>query len=213
MNAQRSPLLPFLAAAVLAWVSLNGAVPVASAQQPLAAKTKVVYALAVTDRIRVSIFGEEDLGTDARVDAFGNINLPLVGDVHVAGLSVDDAQKLIEKEYRDGQYLRRPQATISIAEYAPREVSIQGQVKEPGRFLLPTESTYSVVELVTKAGGFTDIAKGSEVTITHFTPDGKKTVRKVDVQSIIQGKGTSKSQDNSLMLEPGDIVYVPESII
>ena len=85
-------------------------------------------------------------------------------------------------------------------------------MKEPGRFLLPTESTYSVVELVTKAGGFTDIAKGNEVTITHFTPDGKKTVRKVDVQSIIQGKNSEKAQDSTLMLEPGDIVYVPESI-
>jgi polysaccharide export outer membrane protein len=213
MNAHRSTLLPFLAAALLAWVSLDRAVPAASAQPQLGAKTKVVYVLAITDRIRVSIFGEDDLGTDARVDAFGNINLPLVGDVHVAGLSVDDAQKLIERSYRDGQYLRKPQATISIAEYAPREVSIQGQVKEPGRFLLPTESTYSVVELVTKAGGFTDIAKGSDVTITHFTPDGKKTVRKVDVQSIIQGKNNNRGQDSTLMLEPGDIVYVPESII
>ena len=212
MHATRLPLLSCLAACLLAWVSLNPAVPAARAETQ-SIKTKVVYVLAVTDRIRVTIFGEDDLGTDARVDAFGNINLPLVGDVHVAGLSVDDAQRLIEKAYRDGQYLRKPQATIAIAEYAPREVSIQGQVKEPGRFLLPTESTYSVVELVTKAGGFTDIAKGSDVTITHFTPDGKKTVRKVDVESIIQGKNTGKAQDSSLMLEPGDIVYVPESII
>jgi polysaccharide export outer membrane protein len=212
MNARRLTLLSRLAAALLAWVSCDGIAHVAKAEaQPT--KGRIVYVLAVTDRIRVSIFGEDDLGTDARVDASGNINLPLVGDVHVAGVSVDEAQKLVEKAYRDGQFLRRPQVTISIAEYAPREVSIQGQVKSPGRFLLPTESTYSVVELVTKAGGFTDIAKGSDVTITHFAPDGKKTVRKVDVQSIIQGKGNGKAQDSSLMLEPGDIVYVPESII
>jgi polysaccharide export outer membrane protein len=161
----------------------------------------------------VTIFQEEDLTTECRVDVFGNVNLPLVGDVHVAGLDVNDAQRVIEAAYRDGQLLRRPQATISIEEYAPREVSIQGQVKEPGRFLLPIESTFSVVELVSKAGGFTDIAKGSDVTITHISPDGKKTVRKVDVQSIIQGKGSANSQDSSLLLEPGDIVYVPESII
>jgi polysaccharide export outer membrane protein len=211
MRAPRLSLLPRLAATLLAWASLDGAAHLAWADaQP--AKARAVYVLAVTDRIRVVIFGEDDLATDARVDAFGNINLPLVGDVHVAGLSVDDAQRLVERAYRDGQYLRKPQATISIAEYAPREVSIQGQVKEPGRFLLPTESTYSVVELVTKAGGFTDIAKGNEVTITHFTPDGKKTVRKVDVESIIQGKNSEKAQDSTLMLEPGDIVYVPESI-
>jgi polysaccharide export outer membrane protein len=212
MNASRLNLLSRLAATLLVWASLDGAAHPARAQtEPV--HSKVVYVLAVTDRIRVVIFGEDDLATDARVDAFGNINLPLVGDIHVAGLSVDDAQRAVERAYRDGQYLRKPQATISIAEYAPREVSIQGQVKSPGRFLLPTESTYSVVELVTKAGGFTDIAKGNDVTITHFTPDGKKTVRKVDVESIIQGKNSERAQDSTLMLEPGDIVYVPESII
>jgi polysaccharide biosynthesis/export protein len=176
-------------------------------------RPKFVYSLTSTDKIRVTIFQEDDLATEARVDAFGNINLPLVGDVHVAGLSVNDAQKAIEAAYRDGRFLRTPQATISIEEYAPREVSIQGQVKEPGRFLLPIESTFSVVELVTKAGGFTDIAKGSDVTITHIGPDGKKTVRKVDVQSIIQGRSSARADDSSLLLEPGDIVYVPESII
>jgi polysaccharide export outer membrane protein len=212
MNAHRINLFARVAATLLAWASLDGAAHLGRAQAQ-ATRDKAVYVLAITDRIRVVIFGEDDLATDARVDAFGNINLPLVGDVHVAGLSVDDAQRLVEKAYREGQYLRKPQATISIAEYAPREVSIQGQVKEPGRFLLPTESTYSVVELVTKAGGFTDIAKGNEVTITHFTPDGKKTVRKVDVESIIQGKSSEKAQDSALKLEPGDIVYVPESII
>jgi polysaccharide export outer membrane protein len=207
-----SPLKFLSWIALLASVLLGAAAPSAPAADD-AAKPKFIYTLTATDRIRVTIFQEEDLTTECRVDAFGNVNLPLVGDVRVAGLNVNDAQKVIEAAYRDGQLLRRPQATISIEEYAPREVSIQGQVKEPGRFLLPIESTFSVVELVSKAGGFTDIAKGSDVTITHISSDGKKTVRKVDVQSIIQGKGSANSQDSSLLLEPGDIVYVPESII
>ncbi len=138
----------------------------------VADKPEYVYRLTITDRIRVSIFQEDDLATITRIDARGNVNLKLLGDVHVSGLTVAEAQRTIEQAYRDGRYLRNPQVTISIEDYAPREVSISGQVKAPGRYLLPIESTFSIVELVTKAGGLTDIAKGSSVIVTRTTPDG-----------------------------------------
>lgn len=71
----------------------------------------------------------------------------------------------------------------------------------------------SVVDLVTKAGGLTDTAKGSAVVVTHYDADGKKITVKVDVEGIIKGKKSARSSDNSLLLQPGDIVFVPESII
>jgi polysaccharide export outer membrane protein len=176
-------------------------------------KNAFIYRLTVTDRVRVSIFQEEDLAEIVRVDARGNINLKLVGDLHIAGLTVNDAQRAIEQAYRDERFLRNPQVTLSIEEYAPREVSIQGQVKAPGRFLLPIESTWSVVELVTRAGGLTDIAKGSSVVVTRINAEGKKVTYTIDVESVIRGKKASNAENSSLPLEPGDIVYVPERII
>jgi polysaccharide export outer membrane protein len=183
------------------------------AEDAKADKPNFVYHLTVTDKIRVSVFQEEDLAVLARIDASGNINLKLVGDIHVAGLTASEAQRVIEDAYRDGRYLRSPQVTVSVEEYSPREVSIQGQVKAPGRYLLPVESTFSVVELVTKAGGFTDIAKGSEVIVTRITPDGKKTTFTVDVDSAIRGKKSSSESNIPFQLEAGDIVYVPERLI
>lgn len=176
-------------------------------------KPGYVYHLTVTDRIRVSIFQEEDLATIARIDARGNVNLKLIGDLHVAGLTVAEAQRAVEQAYRDGRYLRNPQVTISIEDYAPREVSISGQVKAPGRYLLPIESTFSIVELVTKAGGLTDIAKGSNVIVTRTTPDGKTVTITVDVDSLIRGRKSSNPDNTAVLLEPGDVVYVPERII
>ena len=79
--------------------------------KPDPGKTAFVYTLTITDRIRVSIFQEDDLTVSGRVDSAGNINLKLVGDVHVAGLNVTDAQHAIEAAYRDGRYLRNPQVT------------------------------------------------------------------------------------------------------
>ena len=172
----------------------------------------LAYTITLTDLLRVDIYQEDDLKTMSRVDAKGNVNLPLVGEVHVVGLTISDAQKAIENAYRDGRYLRTPQVTINVEAYASREVSIQGQVRSPGRYPLPIETSMTVLELVTKAGGFTDTAKGTAVNITRITTDGKKQVFTIDVDSLIKGRDKASIGDNSLMLQPGDIVYVPERI-
>jgi polysaccharide export outer membrane protein len=171
------------------------------------------YTLTATDRLRIAVYQEDDLSSIVRIDANGDVNLLLVGEVKIAGLTVREAQKVIEDAYRDGRFLRDPQVIITVEEYAPREVSIGGQVRNPGRYPLPIESTMTVVDLVTKAGGLTDIARGGAVTITHITPDGKKITTTVDVDSIIKGKAQAKADDTTIQLQPGDIVYVPERII
>jgi len=175
--------------------------------------TRPSYIIANTDRLRITVYQEEDLSVFARVDAKGTVNLPLVGEVVVAGSTVSEAQRLIEQAYRDGHYLKKPQVTINIEEYAPREVSIDGKVRNPGRYPLPIEANMSVLDLVTKAGGMTDTAKGTAISVTRISADGKKTVFTVDVESLIKGRDRAKATDNSLTLQPGDIVYVPERII
>lgn len=203
-------LRPWLAAfaAVLAFGLPGRAAPSLKNEQPA-----YVYHLTITDRIRVTVFQEDELAVIARIDARGNVNLKLVGDIPVAGLTVNEAQRAIEKAYRDGRFLRNPQVTVTIEDYAPREVSIQGQVKAPGRYLLPIEATFSIVELVTKAGGLTDIAKGYDVIVTRVLPDGTKTTFHVDVDSIIRGKKASGPATPPLELQAGDIVFVPERVI
>lgn len=173
----------------------------------------IAYKITLTDLLRIDIYQEDDLRTMSRVDAKGKINLPLVGEVVVAGLSLSEAQKSVETAYREGRYLRNPQVTINIETYAAREVSIQGQIRSPGRYPLPIETSMTVLELVSRAGGFTDTAKGTAVNITRVSPDGKKQVFTIDVDSLLKGKDRANIADNSLMLEPGDIVFVPERII
>lgn len=181
---------------------------------PPMSKEKAVasYRIAVTDLLSVSIYQEPDLQATARVDANGNIHLALVGDVKVAGLTVDAAQKAVKKAYQDGQYLRDPQVNIGVQSYATREVSISGQIGAPGRYPLPVETNMTVLDLVTKAGGFTDTAKGTAVTITRITPDGKQQLFTIDVASLLHGDSGANLRDNSLVLQPGDIVFVPQRI-
>ena len=175
--------------------------------------TRPSYIIANADRLRITVYQEEDLSVFARVDAKGTVNLPLVGEVIVAGNTVSQAQHVIEQAYRDDHYLKKPQVTINIEEYAPREVSVDGKVRNPGRYPLPIEANMSVLDLVTKAGGMTDTAKGTAISVTRISADGKKTVFTVDVESLLKGRDRAKATDNSLTLQPGDIVYVPERII
>lgn len=176
-------------------------------------KKNYIHTLALADRVRIAVYQEEDLASLTRIDARGRVNLPLIGEINIGGLTVIEAQAAIENAYKDGRFLRNPQVTVSVEEYAPREVSIQGQIRNAGRYTLPIESTLTVVELVTKAGGITDIGKGSAVTVTRLLPDGTKKVFTVDVDSVIRGKKDTKTDDSALLLQPGDIVYVPERLI
>lgn len=208
MSPFRSPFLRF--AAGLGLLLLAAFV---SRAEDTGTRPALTYAIACTDRLRIAVYQEEDLSVIARVDAKGNVNLPLVGEVPVVGKTVSEAQKAIEAAYQTGRYLKNPQVTINIEEYAPREVSIQGMVRNPGRFPLPIEANMTVLDLVTKAGGLTDTARGTAITVTRITPDGKKVVFTVDIESLMKGREKAKVTDNSLILLPGDIVYVPERII
>jgi polysaccharide export outer membrane protein len=202
-------LLPFL----LAVLALGGGLPVFGQGTGKSDKKNYIHTLGLADRVRVAVYQEDDLTSLTRIDARGRINLPLLGEITIGGLTVVEAQAAIEHAYKEGRFLRNPQVTISVEEYAPREVSIQGAIRSAGRYTLPIESTLTVVELVTKAGGITDIGKGTAVTVTRILPDGTKKVYTVDVDSAIRGKRDTKSDESALMLMPGDIVYVPERLI
>ncbi|MEN9841125.1 MAG: hypothetical protein RL376_925 [Verrucomicrobiota bacterium] len=188
--------------------------PNASVSTPASGTTtSPAYVLTNTDRIRVAVYQEEDLSLIARIDSQGRLNLPLVGEVAIAGLKVQEAQQAIERAYQEGRFLRNPRVTISVEEYAAREVSIQGQIRSPGRYPLPIESSMTIIELVTRAGGFNDTAKGTAVRITRILQDGTKKNFEVDVESLIKGKRGANVSDNSLVLQPGDIIFVPERLI
>ena len=199
------PLFSFL---LLFLLAMAGAVR----GQDTGNKKNYIHTLTLADRVRIAVYQEEDLTSLTRIDARGRVNLALIGEIGIGGLTVIEAQAVIENAYKDGRFLRNPQVNVSVEEYAPREVSIQGAIRSPARYVLPIESTLSVVELVTKAGGITDIGKGSAVSVTRILPDGTKKVFTVDVDSIIRGKKDTKVEDNTLLLQPGDIVYVPERL-
>lgn len=174
----------------------------------------VPYRITRGDRISISILGEPELKvTGTRVEPVGTVNLVLIKEVNLSGLTIAEAEAKVAKAYQDGKYLRSPRVNITVDEYAPRTVIVSGKVNIQGRQEIPPNAEFTIKDLIFKAGGFTDTARSSAVKVTRTMPDGTQKYFILDVESGIKGRANSNSKDASFVLEPDDVVYVPEKLI
>lgn len=128
------------------------------------------------DLIQVSMFENPELSGSFRVDADGDIMLPLIGTVHLAGETADAVGTQIAKRYVDAGILKPESAyaTVSVLEYATQGITVNGEVKTPG--IYPALGVRMLNDLIAAAGGETPAA-ASKVVITHRDdPDHPATV-------------------------------------
>src|SRR5438105_8044371 len=97
------------------------------------------YTLSANDQVAIEVFGEEDLRTNGRLNGEGNLSLPLLGSVHLGGLTLAQAASRITELYgRD--YLVNPKVNITLVGYAKRRFTILGQINRPGNYEMPEGS-------------------------------------------------------------------------
>jgi len=157
--------------------------------------------LGVGDVVKITVYQNPDLTVDARVSELGQINFPLIGVVTIGGLSVSQAQALIEKRLRDGGFVLKPQVTIQTTQIRSSQISILGQVAKPGRF--PIEIVGSKVsEMIAAAGGV--VPGGADIVTLVGNRDGKPIKLDIDLPLILQ-QGRA---DLDIPVENGDIIYV-----
>ncbi|MBI4508433.1 MAG: polysaccharide biosynthesis/export family protein [Deltaproteobacteria bacterium] len=154
------------------------------------------------DLFEVRVFDEPDLAGVYQVGTDGAISFPLIGRVVVEGKLPSDVEQEIKARLADG-FLKNPQVSVLVKEYRSKKVSVFGQVRNPGTF--PFTEHMSVIEAITRAGGFTSMAKKNSVRVTRLV-DGKTTKTTVAVEDIGQGKAPN------YQLWPGDVVFVPERV-
>jgi polysaccharide export outer membrane protein len=188
-------------ALVVVTVAACGPTTKPAAVEPIA-PPQVDITLGVGDTFEVRVFGEPDLSGTFKVGGQGNITYPLVGDLHVEGLDPQAVSKLIGDRLRQG-IMRDPQVTVTSKDQLSKKVYILGQVGHPGTF--PYSPSMTVVEAITVAGGFTQLAAKNDTTITRID-QGKETKMKVPVADIGEGKA------RNVFLRPGDIISVPERL-
>jgi polysaccharide export outer membrane protein len=144
----------------------------ASAQQPAGATASSPQAVAPPlligpgDLISLAIFDSPDLSGRFRVDEKGDIYAPLLGRVHVQGLTAEQAAELIEKQYVDTDILKPDSShgTVFIEEYANQGITVSGEVKSPGVY--PALGIRMLNDVLTAAGGIQPTA-AAKVIITR----------------------------------------------
>lgn len=168
------------------------------------------YRLFVRDLLRITVFGEDGLDVQRRIDGNGMVSLPLVGSVALQGLTIAAAEEKIRQTYIAKEIFVRPQVSVSVAEYVAREVSVIGQVKNPGKFPLPIEvNSVQIVDVISQAGGFTRLGRADSVRVSRKAADGSEQSFSVDVQRMFNGRGGV----SPFLVYPGDVVFVPERIL
>ena len=194
-------------------------IPGTAASQPAAASTSRVaasaptstggvsvpagYILSPNDQVAVEVFGEDDLRTNGRLNPEGNLSVPLLGSIHLAGLTLTQAvSKLTELYSRD--YLVNPKINVTLVSYGSRRFTILGQVGHPGIFEMPPGGI-DLLEAVAMAGGYTRIASPERITVRRHNASGDQII-KVNAKRFTKGKG------GGFRVEPGDTITVGESI-
>jgi polysaccharide export outer membrane protein len=148
------------------------------------------YSLGTGDKVRVIVYGEDDMGGTFDIDSNGTISLPLIGPVKAAGLSAHQLEAEITTDLAAG-YLNDPRVNVEITTYRP--FYVMGQVNRPGQYAYVNDM--SVLNAVAMAGGYTDHAVESSVCIRR---NGDTREACVDA-------------DETTKIHPGDVVRVPES--
>ncbi len=170
------------------------------------------YRLSVRDQIDIQVFEEPDLSLTQRIDGDGQIRIPLLGNRRIAGKTVREAEDFIENLYQEEGMLRDPMITVRVNQYAPKEVSILGAVGRPGKQEFPIErNRLDIVDVVSRAGGFSGIARGNAVHITRRDErTGEEETFTVNVESMITG--SRRGDGERFYVYPGDVIWVPERV-
>lgn len=173
--------------------------PLAEAKTPSAS-----YTLRPTDLLRVSLYQEPDFNADAQVDQAGDVILPLIGRVHVAGKTLTETQLVLTERLK--RFYKEPSLTLLILKYAERKVYIDGMVGHAGPVLFPPEEKLTIGKAISIAGGILPRGERSDVKLTRIV-DGKEQTITVDMTEINSGRTPD------IELQENDRIYVRDSRI
>ena len=168
------------------------------------------YLIDSKDILNITVFDEPGLSMKVGVSDEGILSYPLIGDIEAKGLTTQEVKEILEQRLKDG-YLKNPEVTVMLdidlmARYKEKEVFVLGEVNRSGA--IPILGKYlSVLEAVTKAGGFTKLAAPNRTKVIRVEEGEEKTIM-VNLNKVKKG---NKSLD--IILKPGDIVVVPETYL
>ena len=197
-------------------VAQRGIVAAAPASTSMANSDSTNYILGPEDEINVRVFAAEDIpDKPAQIANDGTVNLPMVGEVHAAGLTVEQLQASLVAAYR--KYFKDPQVTVEVTDFRSQPVSVAGNVNTPG--VVQLRGKRNLMEVIGIAGGLKPDA-GDGVLITRnlnqgsipvagafVDATGKYSVAHVDIRAVMDGK----NPQGNILIKPHDVITVPRA--
>ena len=187
-----------LAAVTPTTAGANTAMPLPDAQ---ATNNLRLESLGMGDMVRVTVFRNPELTTEAKVSERGTILFPMIGEVPVAGLTPSQAGTRIADQLKTGRYVVNPEVTVSMMQVNSRQVSVLGNVTRPGRYALDSMNV-RLADFLAVAGGIA--GTGSDAVTVLTNRNGKQEKIEVNLVDMFRSGDLSKN----LALEPGDTIFV-----
>lgn len=167
------------------------------------------YIISPGDVLDVSVFGAPDLSQKATVNSGGNIYMPLVNYVQVAGMHVEKAQEAIENAYLSNNVLKSPHVNIVITSYSSGVV-LMGEVARPG--IYPIVGSGKLFDILTEAGGVTPNA-GQVITITHKDSTALQTVHLSNEPEKSLAADVPVQQGDTVIVSKAGVIYVVGEVL
>ena len=177
----------------------------ARAEPPVEPGAAPGHILSANELVEIKVFQEPELDTTIRIPADGRIAFPLVGEIALAGKTVQQATQMI-RDRLEARFLVNPQVRIAVLEEAKRLFTVLGQVQRPGTYRFPERQTLDLMQVIGIAGGYTRLADASRITVKRRVA-GKETVIRVD--------GKRLARDDKAVpfpVETGDLITVGERL-
>lgn len=161
------------------------------------------YRLQAQDSIDVQYRYTPEYNATVAVQPDGYISLPLVGDVRVGDLTLNEAAAAITK--KAGERLRDPEVNVLLRDYQKPYFTVAGEVEHPGRFDM--RGSMTVVEAIAISGGLKPSAKHTQVILLRKVDPERAQVRVLDLKKLMSQKGVAED----VAMQPGDMLVVPRN--
>ena len=184
---------------------------------PSIQKDPTGYKLRSGDSIRIIVQGESDATITTTINNYGMVKPAYIKDIKLSGLSMIQAESIIVDQYIQQKIYSKPVVKVFVTKYTEQVVFLAGAVVKKGPYVFPAEvQAMGIVQVINRAGGFTDIAKKNNVyvTRTYYDTSGKATnTRTFEVNVDALSKGTlSSDSPQRFWIYPGDRIQVPERL-
>lgn len=175
-------------------------------QTAAATEPDIAIPIGKGDLLKVSVYGVPEMEREVRVGSTGEVTLPLIGRVHVEGLTPPEAEQHVGEKFVESNYLRNPQVSVFIKEYATQGISVLGEVDKPGIYTLL--GPRRLLDIISAAGGLTPKA-GRVATITRRTkPDEPMTVELPRDPAAMIAHNVPVGPGDTVVIGKAGIVYV-----